>query len=227
VSERSGLVVALDGPAGAGKSTAGRALARELGYTYVDTCAMYRAVGLVARERGVSPEDDYALADLVAQLRITFVPAPDGQRVLVNGRDVTSEIRSAAIGQWASRVSARPVLRAKLVAMQRELGARGAVVMDGRDIGTVVFPSADVKVYLDAALPERARRRHRELRDAGEAVSYEDVLKEMEQRDERDSTRAAAPLRPAKDAVVIDTTELSPAEVCNRLVALVRERVRS
>ncbi len=217
------IVVAVDGPAGSGKSTASRALAARLGYTYVDTGAMYRAVGVLAHERGVDLDDDDALARLVGGLR--FEARDGGAGLAVDGRDVSAAIRRADAGELASRVSARPVVRQRLVALQRALAAAGGVVMEGRDIGTVVFPDAPVKLYLVADPAERARRRAAELRARGEAIDDATLAADLRARDERDSARTHAPLRPAADAEVVDTTALSLDDVVDRMEAAVRERL--
>ena len=215
-------VVAIDGPAGAGKSSVSRALAARLGFTYIDSGAMYRAVGVLAHEQGVPFDDDAELARLVDALR--FEATPDGTGLAVNGRDLSDTIRRADAGDLASRVSTRPVVRERLVALQRRLGEGGGVVMEGRDIGTVVFPDAQVKVFLVADPRERAHRRAAELRARGEAVDEAAMATDIAARDQRDQSRAVAPLRPAPDAVTIDTTPLSLPEVVERLVALVHER---
>ena len=208
------IVVAVDGPAGAGKSTASRALAGRLDYVYVDTGAMYRAVGVIAHRRGVALDDDEALARLVGSLR--FEPR-NGGGLAVDGTDVSAEIRRAEAGELASRVSTRPVVRERLVALQRALGAEGGVVMEGRDIGTVVFPNAEVKLYLTADPAERARRRAVELRGRGESVDEAALAREIAARDERDSARSHSPLRPAADALRLDTTGLTLEQVVARM----------
>jgi CMP/dCMP kinase len=214
------IVVAIDGPAGAGKSTASRALAQRLGYGYVDTGAMYRAVGVLAAERGIGLEDEAALGRFVAGL--SFELRDGGTALAVDGRDVSAAIRRADAGELASRVSTRPVVRERLVALQRALGAGGGVVMEGRDIGTVVFPDAPVKLFLTAAPAERARRRATELRARGEQVDEAALAEELAARDRRDSGRAHAPLRPADDARIIDTTHLAFDEVVDRMEEAVR-----
>jgi cytidylate kinase len=223
------LVVAIDGPAGAGKSTASRELARRLGLVHVDTGAMYRALALLAQERGVAPDDGPRLAALADELEIRFGPTPEtGMRVLAAGRDVTDEIRSQQVGDLASRISTHPEVRARLVALQRAAGRaapRGAV-LDGRDIGTVVFPDADLKFFLDASPTERARRRLAELAARGIAADPEAVRREIEERDRRDRTRSHSPLRPAEDAEVFDTTRLDAEEVVEKLLERCRERLR-
>jgi len=215
------IVVAIDGPAGAGKSTASRALAARLGYGYVDTGAMYRAVGVLAAERGVAFDDDAALGRLVAGL--SFELRDGGTALAVDGRDVSAAIRRADAGELASRVSTRPVVRQRLVALQRALGAEGGVVMEGRDIGTVVFPDAPVKLYLTAAPTERARRRATELRARGEEVDEVALAEDLAARDRRDSARTHAPLRPASDARLIDTTHLTFEEVVDCMEEAVRD----
>jgi CMP/dCMP kinase len=214
------IVVAIDGPAGAGKSTASRALAQRLGYGYVDTGAMYRAVAVLAAERGIGLDDDAALGRFVAGL--SFELRDDGTALAVDGCDVSAAIRRPDAGELASRVSTRPVVRERLVALQRALGAAGGVVMEGRDIGTVVFPDAPVKLYLTAAPAERARRRARELRTRGEQVDVAALADELAARDRRDSGRANSPLRPATDAQIIDTTHLPFDEVVDLMEAAVR-----
>jgi cytidylate kinase len=218
------LVIAIDGPAGAGKSTLARALANRLGYTYVDSGAMYRAVGLAAAERGIDPTDPVALAALVAGLDLALEPGPLGQRVRLGGRDVTDAIRTAHAGEWASRVAAMPVVRASLVVRQRALGAAGGVVMDGRDIGTVVFPDADCKFFVTASAAERARRRAREI--GAPDADLPAIQHEIEARDHRDSTRANSPLRAAADAESVDTTGLTAEEATRHLLERVLERAR-
>ncbi len=204
------MVVAIDGPAGAGKSTVARALGRELGFTYLDSGAMYRCVALAALKRGAEP------AVVAPALQIEL-----GQRVWVDGLDVSDEIRTAAVSDAASRAAADPDVRAAMVAEQRRLLAGGDWVAEGRDIGTVVWPQAEVKVFLTASAPERARRRAAEL-----GTDPETVLAELQVRDQRDSTRRHSPLVAAPGAVVLDTTGLTMTEVVKRLVDMVRTRRR-
>jgi cytidylate kinase len=219
------LVIAIDGPAGAGKSTLARTLARALGYTYVDSGAMYRVVGLAARERGIDAADAGGLAALVDALDFTLVPDPSGQRMLLEGRDVTDELRTPLAGEWASRVAAVPEVRARLVERQRRLGDAGGIVMDGRDIGTVVFPSADVKFFVTASAGERARRRAAEIGAADGDLPA--IQHDIEARDRRDSERAHAPLRAASDAEVVDTTGLAADAVAERVLQRVQERAKA
>lgn len=220
------VVVALDGPAGAGKSTAARRLAERLGYVLVDTGALYRGVALAALERNVSWEDAPQLAQLIEGLSLTFErDAEGGQRLHIDGVDRSGAIRTPQISEGASRVSRHAEVRGALLGLQRRLGARGDVVLEGRDIGTVVFPQAQVKVFLTASDQARARRRYDELRAAGHEIALEQVLGEIRDRDRRDSERDVAPLRPADDAVLLDTSEIDLDQVVERLVALVRARV--
>ncbi len=211
-------VIAIDGPAGAGKSTVSRRLAQELGFRYVDTGAMYRVVGVLAAERGIDLGDPSALGELCDHLHIAFEEGPQGIRTLVDGRDLSREIRSGEAGQLASKVSVVPAVRERLVARQRQMGAGGGVVMEGRDIGTVVFPQAEVKIYLTASPMERARRRCEDLRGGGDAARVEVVAREIAERDRRDQERAHSPLRPAPDALLVDTTN----EGIDAVVARVR-----
>ena len=220
------LVIAIDGPAGVGKSTVARALAAHLGYRHVDTGAMYRVVGLAARTRGVDPADAPALATLAAGLAFELVPAADGQRVLLDGRDVTAALRTPEAGECASRVATVAPVRAALVARQRTLAAQGGIVMDGRDIGTVVLPDADCKFFLTASVAARAERRRGDLAGGGPAPAVAAVRREIEARDRRDRARAHSPLRAARDAVVIDTTALDPAAVLARMLEEVAARAR-
>ncbi len=223
--------MAVDGPAGAGKSSASRLLAARLGFAMVDTGAIYRSVALAARRAGIAYDDDAALEALLGGVRIRFAPparAGEGQRVFLGDEDVSAEIRTPPISMGASAVSARPVVRAGLLELQRRLALapenRGAV-LEGRDIGTVVFPDAEAKFYLTASVEERARRRHAELLARGEQVELQQVLAEQSQRDRADSQRAVAPLRPAEDALPVDTSGLPLEAVVERLAAEVVARI--
>lgn len=213
-----GRVVAIDGPVGAGKSTVARALARRLGSRYVDTGAMYRSVAWAAVQRKIPLSDEDTVARLARDLEIEFTPGHEEQRVRVNGEDVTEAIRRPEMSEASSIVSAYPAVREAMVALQRRMGATGDIVMEGRDIGTVVFPDAEVKVYLDASLDERAARRFRELRNRGEPVTYEDVRTALEDRDHRDSTRTHSPLRVAAGAIVVNSTGRQVADVVEEIV---------
>jgi cytidylate kinase len=219
------FIIAIDGPSGAGKSTLGRMLARELGLLYIDTGAMYRAVALCAAAAGVSESDAEGLERVAHRARIRLEGDPDSLRVFLGERDVSDEIRGESAGRGASVVSAVPGVRRELVRRQREMGEAGAgCVLDGRDIGTVVFPAADVKFFLTATPEARARRRLEEERGRGAARDFEATLGDINDRDLRDATRADSPLAIADDAVVIDTTELSAAEVFDTMLRTVRDR---
>lgn len=221
---KKGLIIAVDGPAGAGKSSSSRMLAERLGYRYVDTGALYRAVGLLAWEQGISPDDQPALAALCDTLSLRFVSGEEGTRLLLGERDITADIRQPVVSQLASKVSAQPAVRQRLLTLQRDLGKEGGVVMEGRDIATVVFPDADVKFYLEASPEERARRRHAELQQHKAQASLSATLAEMAERDRRDSARAHAPLRKAEDAVVLDTTTLPLLGVVQAMIEHIQDR---
>jgi len=214
-----GLVIAIDGPSGAGKSTAGRALAARLGYTFIDTGAMYRALAVKAARAGIDAADGEALARLLHGARIEL--RDGGRRVWLDGEDVSEAIRTREASALASRVSVHSAVRREMVARQRALGQAGGVVLDGRDIGTAVFPEADVKFYVDADPRRRAERRVAELAAAGRPADLEAILRDIRERDHTDMTRADSPLRRAPGAVVLDTTTLSPEEVLERMLAAV------
>jgi cytidylate kinase len=218
------VIVAIDGPAGAGKSTAARLLAERLGYTLLDTGAIYRVMALRARERAIAWDDGPGVAALADNLELAFRLEGTINRVLVDGRDVTSAIRTPEMSDGASRVSALPEVRAALLGLQRRIGAAGDVVVEGRDIGTVVFPDAGAKFFLTATTDERARRRVAELAAAGRPADAATTRAEIVARDERDSTRAAAPLRKADDAIEIDSSALGPDEVVARMAEIVAAR---
>ncbi len=203
------LIIAIDGPAASGKSTTAKLLAQKLGYVYLDTGAMYRACALAALEKGVKHSDAAGLDRLLQKIDLRIEYSPTGNKVLLQGVDVTKRIREEDISRLSSDISTLGAVRAKMVELQRRMGAEGGVIMDGRDIGTVVFPRADLKFFLNATAEERARRRCRELQAKGEAADYDTVLQEMLQRDRQDSTRDLAPLKPADDAIPVDTTDLT------------------
>lgn len=217
--------IAIDGPSGAGKSTIAKALAQELGFLYVDTGAIYRTVGLEVFRRGADPSDETAVAAILPQLEISMSYGADGlQHMYLGGEDVTEAIRRHEISDYASKVSAIPAVRAYLLEMQRKLAREHDVIMDGRDIGTVVLPEADLKVFLTAAAEDRANRRFLELRQRGQNTDFDVVLRDVIQRDRQDMQREIAPLRQAADAVLVDTTGIDLNESKALLRRLIRER---
>lgn len=216
------LVIAVDGPASSGKGTVARGVARALGFQYVDTGAMYRTVAVRAAQAGVDGSDAQGVAGVARGLRMSFTWSGDTLRVIEAGEDLTDAIRTGDAGRGASDVSRHPPVRAALLGLQRSLGEAGGVVMDGRDIGTVVLPDADLKVYLDAALEERARRRHVELVARGEDTTLEQIAAAIARRDRQDMEREVAPLRQADDAVVVDTTDLTIDQAIEAVLDLVR-----
>ncbi|HKC64361.1 MAG TPA: (d)CMP kinase [Pyrinomonadaceae bacterium] len=221
------MIIAIDGPSGAGKSTLGRMIARELSLLYIDTGAMYRAAALAVIESGVDASDSEAVARVVGRARIDLEGGPDSLRVMLDGRDVSSEIRTEEVSRASSVISTIPEVRRTLVQCQREMGerAQSGVVLDGRDIGTVVFPRADVKFFLTAQPEARARRRFEEDRlKARDHTTFEETLADINTRDQRDSTRDDSPLRMAEDAIVIDSTELSIEDVFERMMETIRGR---
>ncbi|MBS7227357.1 MAG: (d)CMP kinase [Oscillospiraceae bacterium] len=218
--------IAVDGPSGAGKSTLAKALARELNIIYVDTGAIYRTIGLEVFRRGLDPKNEAEVSAILPELSIRMEYEDDGlQHMFLNGEDVTADIRLPSISLYASDVSALPAVRAFLLEMQRELARRNCVIMDGRDIGTVVLPDAEVKIYLTASAEERAKRRFLELAARGAGKTYQEVLEEQRLRDDNDMHRAIAPLKPAEDSVIVDTTELDFEQSKQAVLSIIRERV--
>jgi cytidylate kinase len=217
------LIIAIDGPAGAGKSTVAKKVAARLGYAYIDTGAMYRAVTNEYLKSG-KPFSDSFVTGLAEQIHITFAYGQGINHVYVNGEEVTEAIRSLPVSRNVSAVSAVEGVRTAMVAQQREIGSKGGVVMDGRDIGTVVFPHADLKVFLTASVEERARRRYLELKQKGEDVSLEDLKKRIAERDHLDETRAISPLKCADDAYFLDSTNLSIEEVTDKIIEMAGKR---
>jgi CMP/dCMP kinase len=215
------VVVAIDGPSGAGKSTIAKRLAERLQFTYIDTGAMYRAVALWGVRQNVSFDDMHRMEQLAIAAEIELAPG----RISLNGEDVTQSIRTPEVSNGASRIAVIPGVRRAMVAKQREMGERTSVVMEGRDIGTVVFPNADVKIYLDAHPPERVRRRLEEVRAKGDAIAEEALAAQMQERDRRDSTRSDAPLSQAPDAIYLDSTGMSIGEVEEAILKIVRHRI--
>ncbi len=217
-------VVAIDGPVGSGKSTVARLVAEKLGYTYVDSGAMYRAVAVASLDRKISPTDEKGVSRLAASLRVDLEPAASGLKVFVNGRDVSAQLRSREVSQATSQLSQYAGVRVPMVAEQRRAAESNDLVMEGRDIGTVVFPDADLKIYLDASPEVRARRRFREHEQKGEASDPKQIEKEIRERDKRDAGRKLSPLKRARDAVYIDTTALSAEETAELIVFFMKQK---
>ena len=213
------FAIAIDGPAGSGKSTAAKETAKRLGVVYVDTGAMYRTVALACMRAGVSVSDEAAALSVLNRIDMRIEPEQGGQRIFLDGKDVTAEIRTPEIGKGASEVAAFRKVRERLVEIQQELARKYPVVMDGRDIGTVVLPDAELKIYLDAGVEERARRRQGELREQGKKEELSEVMEKIRQRDEADKTREHSPLRMANDAILLDSTGMSAEEVVQAILA--------
>jgi CMP/dCMP kinase len=220
------LTIAIDGPSGAGKSTVAKALARRLGYTYIDTGAMYRSLALRVKERGISQGDERMLSQLASALQIIFVTKNEETHVFCDGENVTQVIRTPEISLLASHISKLKKVREALVQMQRRMGKEGGVVLEGRDIGTVVFPDADVKFYLDAQSDERVKRRYQEMVEKGLQVKFKETQEELVQRDYHDMHRVHSPLKKAADAIFIDSTHRSIEEVVDEMARIVRTKVK-
>lgn len=218
------LIIAIDGPSAAGKSTLAKRLAQDLGFTYLDTGGMYRALALKVLREGIDISNDESVTELIGRTDIDLVATDGKLKVLLDGEDVSHEIRTPEVSQMASKASALKVVRRWMLVLQRGFGRRGNVVAEGRDIGTVVFPDAEVKIYLDATVQERARRRVEELRKAGRQVSLDETLREMGERDKRDSERDLAPLRKANDAIAIDSTSLDAEALAQRVMQQIRKK---
>ncbi|PIP71520.1 MAG: cytidylate kinase [Nitrospinae bacterium CG22_combo_CG10-13_8_21_14_all_47_10] len=211
------MIIAIDGPAGSGKSTVAKLIAKRLNYRYIDTGAMYRAVAWIAQKKGLDLTDESAMADIAGSLNIEFVPGPDRQAVLVDGKDATDFLKSETVGRGAATVAAQKFVREVLVAQQRHIGETGNVVMDGRDIGTVVFPHADKKFFFVADAEERGRRRYEELKDKNPGLDLKTIIEEIRQRDHEDRNRKISPLVKANDALEVDTTRFSIEEVTDHV----------
>ena len=218
------LIITIDGPSGAGKTTVSRMLADRLGYKYIDTGALYRGVALEAISAGLNPDDDTGLENILSSLKMKFVCGEKGMRLISNDLDITDKIRTPEISMFASAASARPVVRKFLLELQRELGREKGVVFEGRDMGTVVFPDADVKFYLDASHKTRSLRRYREFKSET-SQTLEEVEKDIKRRDKNDSTRDLAPLKAAEDAVIIDSTQLSARDVVDRMMNIIEDKI--
>lgn len=220
------MIIAIDGPSGAGKSTLAKRLAKDLKFIYLDTGAMYRALALKVLRQGVDLADDTRLAELIAGTEIDLQETDGRLAVLLDGEDVAAQIRTPEVSQMASKVSALRVVRTRMLEIQRAMGKRGSVVAEGRDIGTVIFPEAEVKVFLDASVCERARRRYDELKAAGRVVDLDQTQREIEERDKRDSERDVAPLRKANDAMLIDSSSANADEVAALVLAHIQNEFR-
>ena len=218
------MIIAIDGPSGAGKSTLAKRLAKELNFIYLDTGAMYRALALKVLREGIDLADDARLAELVRVTQIDLREQNGMLQVLLDGQDVAREIRTPEVSQMASKVSALRIVRERMLELQRAMGRRGDVVAEGRDIGTVIFPAAEVKIFLDASPHERAWRRYQEIKTTGKAVEFTETLREIEERDKRDSERDLAPLCKASDALLIDSSSTSADEVAAVVLAEVRKK---
>ena len=217
--------IAIDGPSGAGKSTISKEVATRIGFTYVDTGAIYRAIGLHIFRHGVDPSDEVGILPLLATVDISISQEADGQHIFLNGEDVSTEIRQHEMSHYASAVSAIGGVRSFLLDTQRQLAAKQNCIMDGRDIGTVVLPKAQIKIFLTANPKDRAERRRKELESKGTVIPYEKVLSDLLERDERDSTRAVAPLKQADDAIYLDTTGNAKEESVNLVEKIIREKL--
>lgn len=219
------ISIALDGPAGAGKSTIARLLAKETGFKYVDTGAIYRTVGYYMNLMGIGPKDVDGITRLIDEVNLKIIYTPDGeQHMILNGKDVSGELRTPEMGQIASLISAQKVVRDFLLDMQRQVARENNVIMDGRDIGTVVLPNADLKIFLTASAEVRAARRMKDFEEKGIDEPYSQVLSEIRQRDDQDMHRAIAPLKQAKDAVLLDTSDLDIPGVVDRIMGLMGQR---
>jgi cytidylate kinase len=218
------LIITIDGPSGAGKTTVSKLLAHRLGYRYIDTGALYRGVALEAMSSGLNPDDDTGLENVLSSLKMKFVSGEKGLRLISNDSDITDKIRTPEISMFASAASARPVVRNFLLDLQRNLGRKKGVVFEGRDMGTVVFPDADVKFYLDASHKTRSLRRYQELKSET-SQTLQDVEKDIRRRDKNDSARDLAPLKPAEDAVIIDSTHLSARDVVDRMLNVIENKI--
>ncbi len=219
------IAIAIDGPAGAGKSTLARILAKELEYIYVDTGALYRAVGYYVIGKGVEPNDADNVVPLLDGLQVSLAFADGVQQVLLNGENISDKIRTPAVSMAASAVSAIPAVRTFLFDLQQNMAKTHNVIMDGRDIGTVVLPWAPIKIFLSASPEARAKRRLKELLEKGENVTFDDVLRDMKQRDYNDSHRAVAPLKPADDAIMVDTSDINLEQSVELLKSIVKEKL--
>lgn len=219
------ISVAIDGPSGAGKSTIAKEVAKKIGFLYVDTGAIYRTVGLYAKNNGINPEDEKLLSEKFDEINPELKWIDGTQHIFLLGRDVSGEIRTPEISMYASKVSALPAVREFLLGMQRKLALENNVIMDGRDIGTVVLPNAEVKIFMFANAQSRAERRTKELLEKGEKVTYESVLADMMQRDKNDAERETAPCKPADDAIMLDNSNLNVEQTIQKVVEIINEKI--
>ncbi len=219
------ISVAIDGPSGAGKSTVARAAAARLGYVYVDTGAMYRAIGLAVCRKGISGDDTAGIVAVLPEVQLDIRYEDGAQHILLCREDVSDAIRTPEIAKYASKVSAVPEVRQFLLETQRDMAKNGNILMDGRDIGTVILPDAPVKIFLTASAEARAQRRYLELHEKGQSITFDEVLHDIQQRDEQDMTRAVAPLKQAADAVLLDTSDISLEQSIEAVLRIIRERV--
>lgn len=217
--------IAIDGPAGAGKSTIAKAIAKELGFVYVDTGALYRTAGVFALENGVEISDNENLKHLIEQTKVNIKYVNGEQKVYCNGEDYSLKIRTPEASMAASDISKIPFIREYLLSLQRDIASENDCIMDGRDIGTVVLPKAQIKIFLTADVKERAKRRYKELLEKGSGISFDEVLEDMKKRDYQDSHRGIAPLKPAEDSVIVDTSELSLEESIEKMLETIKERL--
>ena len=218
------MIITIDGPAGAGKSTVAKNLASKLGFTYIDTGAMYRALALKLINSDINPDDKEKVLELLENTSIELIPTREGNKVILDGEDVSDKIRTEEIGKITSKIAVYPEVRQYLVKLQRKLGKKyGNVVIEGRDTGTVIFPDAEIKLFLTASLKERAKRRKKQLEDKGLKIDLNKLIKDIEERDKRDMSRKETPLKPAKDAIIIDTTDLSLEQVLDKIVEIVNK----
>jgi CMP/dCMP kinase len=221
------MIIAIDGPAGSGKSTVAKFIAKRLNYRYIDTGAMYRAVAWSAEKKDIDLSDENAVGQWVTQLKIEFIADPAGQQVKVNGKNATGLLKNEVVGRGAAKVASQKRVREILVAKQQEIGQSGNVVMDGRDIGTQVFPNAELKFFMDADAEERGKRRYMELKMENQDVDLENIIAEIKQRDHEDRTRAISPLCSAEDAIKIDTTNFNIEEVIEKVMEQINLKIRS
>jgi cytidylate kinase len=217
--------IAIDGPSGAGKSTISRIVAHEIGFIYVDTGALYRAIGVYALNNGVSPSDADGVASILSKIEVKLSFVDGEQRVILNGQDVSEDIRTAAASMAASDVSAIPVVRDFLFELQQSIARGNNVVMDGRDIGTVVLPNSQIKLFLTASAEDRARRRYEEMKQKGQDVFYKDVLEDLVRRDYNDSNREICPLKPASDSIIVDTTDNTLEQSVEKITTLIKGKL--